>query len=168
MKIILASLILVSISVSAKTRKFDIVDGAGQVVGLGTIKPNKEGSQLIVELKKAEPGIKAMHIHENGKCEGPQFTTAGGHFNPTGKKHGHGNPEGAHIGDLDNIEISAKGTAKKTFMLKGLGFEATSDHSLETQTGTSLIIHAKADDNKTDPSGNAGDRIYCGVISASK
>jgi Cu-Zn family superoxide dismutase len=145
-------------------RSFDIMDGTGKLVGQGTLSEGKQGIKLLLELKGAQAGTHAMHIHDKGHCEGPKFETAGGHFNPEKKKHGHKNPDGAHLGDLGNIEIPANGNFKKDFELKGLDLKPGTPHSIATATGSSLVIHAKADDEKTDPSGASGDRIYCGVL----
>lgn len=153
MNSIFAVFILGICSVSiAKT--FEIKDGIGKLVGRGSI----EASKISIDLKGAQAGIRAIHIHEKGKCEGPDFKTSGGHLNPDKKMHGHQNPKGAHLGDLGNIEIPANGNLKKEFKLSSM-------NQIKTPEGTSLIIHAKADDEKTDPSGAAGDRIYCGILS---
>jgi len=98
------------------------------------------------------------------KCEGPNFASAGAHFNPDGKKHGLKNPEGPHAGDMNNFMVNPKGMANSTIvdMRVNLGSDS---HSLYSNGGTALVIHAKGDDMKTDPSGNSGDRIACGVIS---
>jgi Cu-Zn family superoxide dismutase len=98
------------------------------------------------------------------KCEGPSFESAGPHFNPGGKQHGLKNPMGPHAGDMNNFKVRANGTARVTITDQRVNL-ATDDYSLFTDGGTSLVIHAKADDMKTDPSGNSGDRIACGVIS---
>ncbi|HJZ79992.1 MAG TPA: superoxide dismutase family protein, partial [Pyrinomonadaceae bacterium] len=105
----------------------------------------------------------AMHFHQNAKCEGPDFKSAGPHFNPDNKKHGMDNPEGHHAGDMANFTVDAKGNAKFSATDKEANLGSDS-HSLFSNGGTALVIHAKADDMKTDPSGNSGDRIACGVI----
>jgi Cu-Zn family superoxide dismutase len=97
------------------------------------------------------------------KCEGPAFTTAGGHFNPDQKHHGLDNPEGPHAGDMPNFTVKPNGTAKVTVVDPRVNLGA-GDHSLFANGGTSLMIHAKADDMKSDPAGNAGDRMACGTI----
>ena len=99
------------------------------------------------------------HLHAVGKCDGPKFESAGSHWNPTGRKHGRDHLEGAHIGDIDNIAIAAGGSAKS------IATVAVTANALADADGTSLVIHAKPDDYKTDPSGNSGDRIACAVIS---
>jgi Cu-Zn family superoxide dismutase len=107
--------------------------------------------------------LHAVHVHAVGKCDGPAFTSAGGHFNPTGKKHGHKSAEGAHAGDLPNMLIGKDGSGRFEAMTDGLTLLA-GPLSVFDADGSSLVIHAGADDYATDPAGNAGDRIACGLI----
>jgi Cu-Zn family superoxide dismutase len=122
-----------------------------------------EGVKVTVQVHGLAPGPHGFHVHDVGACAGPEFKTAGGHFNPTGKKHGLLNPEGHHGGDLPNLAVGADGSGQATALLAGvtLGEGAA---SLFHPGGTSVVIHAAADDGRTDPAGNSGARIACGVI----
>jgi superoxide dismutase, Cu-Zn family len=131
-------------------------------LGSAFIIQSKYGLELNVKLAGLTPGKYGMHLHEVGKCDGPDFKTAGMHWNPAGKQHGRDNPMGAHSGDMPNITISADKKGSLSVALEGAQMEGV--NGLFDADGTSIIIHASADDFRTDPSGNSGARMICGVL----
>ncbi len=150
---------------AAKKKTVELKDGMGKDVGTATIVSKGAGVEVKLDLKNLPPGVHAVHFHQNAKCDPPDFKSAGGHFNPTGKQHGFDNPQGHHAGDMMNFTVEQDGTAKATVkdddVVLGTGSEA---NSLFANGGTSIMVHAKADDYKTDPAGNSGDRIACGAV----
>lgn len=145
------------------TAHADLVDASGKSAGTASLTQTKGGVRITAKLKGLPPGTHGMHIHNVGKCDPPGFTTAGGHFNPEGKQHGMKDSMGPHAGDLPNFDVSSDGTAT----VSTVAAHATlgqGPNSLFHDGGTSLVIHASADDYMTDPSGNSGARIACGVI----
>jgi Cu-Zn family superoxide dismutase len=146
-----------------QTAKAELWDAKGEKVGTATLKEAKGGVKISLRVTGLPEGMHAFHIHAVGKCEAPNFASAGGHFNPEHKKHGMKNPEGPHAGDMPNITVNAKGAGKAKFLNTHVTM-GEGENSLFHEGGTALVIHAKADDEMTDPAGNAGDRIACGVI----
>ena len=150
-------------STSAAKVVVQLKDAQGKVVGTAVLWESAPGIGMEVNVESLPPGEHAIHFHQNAKCDAPDFKSAGGHFNPDNKKHGLENPEGHHAGDGPNFTVAADGKAQFRRDDKDVTLGSDS-HSLYSNGGTALVIHAKADDQKTDPAGNAGDRIACGVI----
>lgn len=146
-----------------KSAHADIVNAQGQKIGSAAILAAAGGVRIELNVSQLPPGTHGLHIHSVGKCEGPDFKSAGGHLNPEGKQHGKDNPAGPHAGDLLNFEVGADGNGKASLLAPQATF-AGGPNSLFHDGGTSLVIHEKADDYKTDPAGNSGARIACGVV----
>jgi Cu-Zn family superoxide dismutase len=134
----------------------------GSWVGVATISQRSDGVFLSLTAEAPAAGTYGMHLHAVGKCEAPDFTSAGPHWNPNMKQHGRDNPMGAHDGDLPNVEAAAD--RKVTLEYKLADFMLSGPAGLLDADGGALVIHEKADDYKTDPSGNSGKRILCGVF----
>ena len=143
--------------------KVEMKDAQGQSIGSASLSEMSGMVHIQLDLKGLKPGEHALHVHGVAKCEGPAFTTAGGHFNPAAKKHGLQSPDGPHAGDMENFMVQADGTAKGMVMAKGISLGSGANSGF-TGGGTALVIHAGPDDMKTDPAGAAGDRIACGTI----
>ncbi len=137
----------------------------GESLGTATLAQEAEGVKVTAQVSGLPAGTYAMHLHAVGKCEGPGFTSAGGHFNPAMKQHGHLNPAGEHSGDLPNIVVGDDRKGSLDAMRPGLRL-VDGDAPLLDADGAAVVLHAQADDYKTDPAGNAGARIACGVVVA--
>ncbi|HEU5285465.1 MAG TPA: superoxide dismutase family protein, partial [Sphingomicrobium sp.] len=141
---------------------FALVNAAGQPIGSARMWETPGGVTFRIGASGLPHGIHAIHVHSVGRCDPPGFATSGAHWNPEGRQHGFNNSAGPHRGDMPNVTVSANGVLQEAVSLAGASFGAMLDAD-----GAALVIHARADDYATDPSGNSGERIACGVISLS-
>ena len=148
---------------SAAEVRAAVRDASGRDLGVLTLHDDGTGISITGRLQGLPPGMHGFHIHEAGRCE-PPFESAGGHWNPTNRQHGRENPNGPHLGDLPNIPVAADSSAVLQVSVSG-GTLRGADALLDGD-GAAVVIHAGADDDRTDPSGNSGGRIACGVITA--
>jgi Cu-Zn family superoxide dismutase len=158
-----ASVVGLALPASAQTAMATLKDASGKQVGTVDLTETPHGVLLKLSLKGFPAGERAFHIHAVGKCE-PPFTSAGGHFNPAGKKHGMSAADGAHAGDMPNLYVPANGELTVEVVNPAITLVAGKPNSVFDADGSAIVIHAGADDYKTDPTGNAGDRVACGVI----
>ena len=148
-------------------QNFNFAGGDGAALGSVSVSEGAGGLAMTINATGMPVGTHGLHLHEKGQCDGPKFESAGAHWNPAAKQHGRDNPQGAHLGDLANIEVGADGTATSTLGAPGVML-ASGANMIADADGTSLVVHAKADDYKTDPSGDSGDRIACAVLAPPK
>jgi superoxide dismutase, Cu-Zn family len=141
----------------------DITNAEGKSVGTASLRETKDGVLMTVSVDGLPEGLHAVHVHSVGKCEGPAFTSAGPHFNPMNKKHGLENAAGPHAGDLPDMYVEKTGVGRYEVLLDSITL-GSGETSIFDADGSTIIIHVTADDNVTDPAGNSGDRIACGVI----
>ena len=142
----------------------EIKNTSGQVVGRASFTEQSDGVAITLQISNLPPGRHGTHIHAVAKCDPPNFTSAGPHFNPAGKHHGLLNPQGPHAGDLPNLEVAADSTGRLEYTDPLVTLATGPGNSLFPSNGTSLVIHANPDDETSDPSGKSGSRIACGVI----
>ena len=136
-----------------------LVNASGQSIGTVRAWQTAGGVSFRISATGLPHGVHGLHVHAVGRCDPPDFKSAGAHWNPAGKQHGMNNPAGPHAGDLPNVEVAANGVLNATVTLAGASMA-----SLLDADGAALVLHATADDYKTDPSGNSGARIACAVI----
>nr|WP_310523943.1 superoxide dismutase family protein [Polymorphobacter sp.] len=141
----------------------DLVGNTGNPIGTASVRQEPEGTRVLATITGLPPGTYALHLHAVGRCETPDFITAGGHFNPAMKQHGSLNPMGEHAGDLPNIEIGADRKGSFDALRPGLRLVDGTSPLIDID-GAAIVLHAGPDDYKTDPAGNAGARIACGVL----
>ena len=156
-----------SASPTSPPQRFALTGATGEPHGSVTISESAGGINIAVAATGLPPGVHGIHLHETGACAGPKFDSAGKHWNPAAKQHGRDNPAGAHLGDLVNLTIDANGSASTSFPVAGASM-AGGAMTLADADGTALVIHAKADDYRTDPSGDSGDRVACAVLAAGR
>jgi Cu-Zn family superoxide dismutase len=141
----------------------DIKNAEGKTIGTASLFATKDGVLLSINVNGLPEGLHAVHVHSVGKCEGPAFTSAGAHFNPLNKKHGLENPAGPHAGDLPDMYVEKNGAGRYEVLVDRITL-GPGEMSIFDADGSAILIHVTADDNVTDPTGNSGDRIACGVI----
>jgi Cu-Zn family superoxide dismutase len=148
-----------------KEVKASLLGAGGNNVGTVTFKAEKDGVKMSVHLAGLPEGEHALHIDEHAVCDAPDFKTAGDHFNPTNKQHGYENALGHPAGDTPvNITVFPDGEGEGTFLIKDISMDPSAANSILANGGTSVVIHEHGEDMKTDPSGNSGSRIACGVV----
>ncbi len=172
-QLIAIGLCLIAAPIFAKAKNEVVVPlktSTGQDAGTASFRETKKDQlEIKVKLKNLPIGDHAVHIHEKPACDAPDFKSAGGHFNPDGKQHGTMNPSGHHNGDLpQNVTVGENHMGEATFKVNYLSLDPASPNSIVANGGTSVMVHEKADDMKTDPTGNAGNRIACGVVPAAQ
>jgi Cu-Zn family superoxide dismutase len=159
--VMLTGMLSIGVAEAQKARA-ELKNADGKTVGEATLEQKGDTVRITASFTGLPAGTRAFHIHEVGKCE-PPFESAGGHFNPTGKQHGKDNPQGPHAGDLPNIQVAPDGRVKVETTAKGVSLGAGQNGLLDAD-GSALVVHEGADDYKSDPAGNSGKRIACGVI----
>jgi len=150
-------------ALAAPTAVVELRNSSGDGVGTAILTDAPLGVKIVVGLHGLPPGRHGFHFHNVGRCEPPAFASAGGHFNPLSKQHGFVNPQGIHAGDMPNLIVAADGTVRVEVYAAHVTL-GDGPNSLYHPGGTALVVHASADDEATDPAGNSGARIACGVI----
>lgn len=144
--------------------EIELIDREGQRIGTAQISEENEGVRIAIQASNLPSGTKGIHFHQTGRCDPPDFQSAGGHFAPAGRQHGLENPQGPHAGDMPNLQVAADGSVDATIENPRVTLREGEPNSLLDADGTALVIHAEEDDQRTDPTGDSGDRIACGVL----
>jgi Cu-Zn family superoxide dismutase len=147
----------------ARSASAALLNAAGQQTAQATATQAGDGIRIRLEASKMSPGTYGAHVHTTGRCDAPDFATAGPHWNPSGQEHGKNNPRGMHKGDLPNLLVGADGRGSLEIIVPGATLAGGSTSMLD-QDGAAIVVHERADDYRTDPSGNSGARIACGVF----
>lgn len=151
---------------SAASASTQLLAADGSDRGTAEVVETAEGLRVTIKAKGLPSGTHAAHIHTTGACTPPDFASAGGHWNPTAKQHGRDNPQGMHMGDMPNMLLGTDGVGELQFTIPGAKLTSGATPLLDTD-GAAVVIHAGADDMKSDPAGNAGGRVACGVLKLS-
>jgi superoxide dismutase, Cu-Zn family len=154
---------LAATQAEAESANAVLVDPDGKEIGNVALSQLAQGVRIFAEARDVPPGVHAFHIHETGDCQAPDFESAGGHYNPTSEQHGWDNPEGHHAGDLPNVQVRDDGVLAIEYFTDSVTL-GEGDATLFDDDGSAIVLHAGADDHQTDPTGDAGSRIACGVI----
>ena len=167
LRILVCASIFTAVSFAASTARVEFKNAQGENVGSATLVPKTAddtgGVRITLDLHGLPPGEHALHFHQNPSCDPPAFESAGAHFNPEHKQHGLHNPAGPHAGDMENFVVGSNGTAQVEVVAPGVTLNH-GDTAVLSNGGKSLVIHAHGDDMMTDPAGNSGPRIACGVV----
>ena len=149
---------------TAQRAQAALLDPSGSPIGSASFVEQRQNVRIEISVTKLPPGVHGVHLHAVGKCDGPDFASAGPHFNPTGAVHGALSPKGPHAGDLPNLTVGSDGRGTLTAFTSLVDLAPGASQSLLQAAGTAIVVHANTDDEKTDPSGNSGGRIACGVV----
>ncbi|MBX3562447.1 MAG: superoxide dismutase family protein [Sphingomonas sp.] len=141
----------------------DLRDINGETLARATLEQTGDAVRVRIDAAGLPAGTYGAHVHMTGRCDAPDFASAGGHWNPTDHRHGRDNPQGAHMGDLPNLVVAADGSGAISFDITGATLRGAGNPVMD-EDGAAVIVHADPDDYRTDPSGNSGARIACGVI----
>ena len=155
---------VVSSTIGPPVLNADVRDPQGRSRARATVEQAGDSLRVRIEAVAMSPGAYGAHLHTSGRCEPPAFATAGPHWNPTGALHGKDNPKGMHKGDLPNLLVGTDGRGSFEYTIPNAGLSGMLPNRLIDEDGAAVVIHAKPDDFRSDPSGNSGDRVACGVL----